>query len=629
MTAYSFSSFGGNSYRIDSLKRLFPREDDTVKISLLIQLSKEFLDSNLQIAKQYAERGERLAKHLNEHEWQTRSTEQLGVVQFRKSNYDSALTYFQEALKGYEENSMVDHLASINLFIGNVYFRTVETEKAIEYYQKSLSISLDNGYELNAAHALNNLGNLYLRQKAYDQAEDVLIQSLEIRKRMGSPDDLASVYNNLGNLCLRREKWEEALTYYQRTLEIDKKQNFKLGISGDYNNIGLIYKNLGDLDKALEYHQHSLAMDEEIGNVRGIAASLNNISTIYILQKKCDLAIDVVKKSLKISSSKRDREIKMDGLDNLAIAYYDCGLFKEAAETQADIAKLKDSIYNERNQQAIADLQASFTKKQQHIQLEKKELEIRRQKQLKYAFIIGFILLTILISILINRHYVKQKLLSEKQQLLLENKALYLQMNPHFIFNSIGAISSFISQNHPKTAIKYLAKFAKLMRNTLENSKRTLISIKDEMAHLENYLLLEQLRFEGQFDFKLNTEKSINQELLIPSMFLQPYVENAILHGLIPKSGKGLLNIQLAMTDHQLICTIEDNGIGRKQAEARKEDSELPHLSSAMHINEKRIQALNKIHRKKMKIEIHDLVDASENPNGTRVVVFLNPINAQ
>src|SRR5690606_11582282 len=123
----------------------------------------------------------------------------------------------------------------------------------------------------------------------------------------------------------------------------------------------------------------------------------------------------------------------------------------------------------------------------------------------------------------------------------------HLQMNPHFVFNCLGSISSFIVQNGTDSAIKYLSKFSKLMRLTLEYSKESLIPIDKEIEGLQNYLELEQLRFNNMFDFSITKDPNIEDDMAIPPLLLQPFVENAIIHGLVPKKEKGNINIYFAL----------------------------------------------------------------------------------
>src|SRR5690606_14522360 len=181
-----------------------------------------------------------------------------------------------------------------------------------------------------------------------------------------------------------------------------------------------------------------------------------------------------------------------------------------------------------------------------------------------------------------NRSQLKKTLTLQKELAEYEQKALHLQMNPHFVFNCLGSISSFIVQNGTDSAIKYLAKFSKLMRLTLEYSKESLIPIDKEIESLQNYLELEQLRFNNNFDFTITKSAEIEDDVALPPLLLQPFVENAIIHGLVPKNEKGNITIRFELEKDNLVCTITDDGIGFTKSKQLKENSVTVHKSMAL-----------------------------------------------
>ena len=231
-------------------------------------------------------------------------------------------------------------------------------------------------------------------------------------------------------------------------------------------------------------------------------------------------------------------------------------------------------------------------------------------------------LLTGLIFLLINRHQVKKRLTLQKEVAEYEQKALHLQMNPHFVFNCLGSISSFIVQNGTDSALKYLSKFSKLMRLTLEYSKDSLIPIDKEIESLQNYLELEQLRFHDKFEFKIQSSDSIEFNMGLPPLLIQPFVENAILHGLVPKEGSGMITITFDVHNDQLICTISDNGIGITKSAAIKENSMKAHKSMALEITRKRLEIMEAIISKSAQIEIKE-VEENDAVVGTKVTLRL------
>lgn len=239
---------------------------------------------------------------------------------------------------------------------------------------------------------------------------------------------------------------------------------------------------------------------------------------------------------------------------------------------------------------------------------------------------IGVLIVSLMVAIRvqnIKRKARKQQeqLQLEKEVLELEQKALRLQMNPHFIFNALNTIQAMISTNDAKTARYFLAKFSKLMRQILDNSRQQSITLEREIETLQNYLAIEQFCHGNRFDYDIEVDEELDQEdIQLPPIVLQPFVENAIVHGVSQKEGDGRITIGFRESSGYLVCTVEDNGIGRQAAEKAKSQRDQKHKSAALLITQERLDNLNQ-QEHRQSIEIKDLEDAQGNPAGTRVVV--------
>ncbi len=248
-----------------------------------------------------------------------------------------------------------------------------------------------------------------------------------------------------------------------------------------------------------------------------------------------------------------------------------------------------------------------------------------------WLFRISFITLAILlvwggvylrISNIQKKHGLEKKMLNiEKQIFELEQKALRLQMNPHFIFNSLNAIQNFVLSNDTDKAVNYLAKFSHLMRMILANSSASHIPLKDELKALTYYMDLERLRFDNKFAYEIHVDPAIDEEFTeIPPMLFQPYVENAIIHGLVNSPKQGLLTINLGLRENGIMkCVIEDNGIGREKAAELRARSGIKRQPRGMIITQERLQILNKQSSDNSIVRITDLKDAGGEPTGTRI----------
>ncbi|MDD5571362.1 MAG: two-component regulator propeller domain-containing protein [Bacteroidales bacterium] len=218
----------------------------------------------------------------------------------------------------------------------------------------------------------------------------------------------------------------------------------------------------------------------------------------------------------------------------------------------------------------------------------------------------------------------KRMLAIEKQLFEFERQTLRLQMNPHFIFNSLSSIQSFIINNDIDKAVLYLSKFAQLMRIILANSREAYVPVRDEIKSLSHYMDIEKIRFNNKFDYNFYVDKNIDDEFVgIPPMIIQPYVENSILHGILHKESRGYINISLTLQENLILCIVEDNGVGRQKAMQIKKESGLKRESKGMLITKERLEVLNKQSKEPVSVNITDLYDENNNPTGTKVTINL------
>jgi hypothetical protein len=246
-----------------------------------------------------------------------------------------------------------------------------------------------------------------------------------------------------------------------------------------------------------------------------------------------------------------------------------------------------------------------------------------------------FRLLSILIivaSIYSYFYFRTQKIKKEEEQKTeinkkfaeLELQALQAQMNPHFVFNALSAIQNFILNNDAQEATDYLSRFSRLMRLFLESSRNKYIALSEEKILLDYYIQLEQLRFKDKFTYQIILEDGVSLDTEIPSLLLQPFVENAINHGLVYKNDNdGYLNIIFKKENNKLICIVDDNGIGRKEAAAIKNKSLKPYKSRGTEITEERLRSLELIESTKIEIDILDKIDLNLIPKGTKVTIVM------
>ncbi len=237
-------------------------------------------------------------------------------------------------------------------------------------------------------------------------------------------------------------------------------------------------------------------------------------------------------------------------------------------------------------------------------------------------FIILEVILIITIIIFIIK-YREKKIIEKNQFQLLEQKLLRSQMNPHFIFNSLSSIQSFIFENNPLEAGSYLSRFAELIRAILYNSREEFITIEKEIETLKNYLELQQLRYNNKFDYILDVDPLIETDLIqIPPMLAQPFIENAIEHGIKYLDTKGFISVSFTLmaNNESVLLLVEDNGIGIKASKKLKKEKPKTHTSLATVIANERMGVFNKGHKKKQFImEIDEIIGSEGEVKGTKV----------
>jgi ligand-binding sensor domain-containing protein len=261
--------------------------------------------------------------------------------------------------------------------------------------------------------------------------------------------------------------------------------------------------------------------------------------------------------------------------------------------------------------------------------IEKVKLEISIEPPYwrTWWFILLLLLLCGFITAIIFIYRLKQQKL-KTTALDMEMKALRAQMNPHFIFNSLASIQHFILKGNTDDSNKYLTKFSKLIRGVLENSKSELVSIKKELEIVNLYIELEQLRVKP-FQYHLILDRDLNiADLQIPPLIIQPFIENAIWHGLEPSDGERLLRLELKIVEDKLYCVIEDNGVGRNHHKNKmQENVKIKDKSFGIEITQERINALKKTHNIEVRLKFIDKFNEAGHAIGTRVDILLPIIN--
>ena len=586
------SCFSQDQHLIDSLEQeLKVVQNDTLRYQLLNKLGWEHIDNNAIKSMEYAQKALKCSENVN---------------------YTKGI------------------LNSMNL-IGVNHKSTGEYVKAMKIYREGLEIANEAHFNKEVSYFLINLGEVNRIKGNYDHAITYYNDALEITEGNDDWRNSSSALNNLGLIYSSLDSGGKALNCLYKSLRLAEENRSKKGISRCCNNLGRIYSKQRDFNKAIAFYIRSLAIDTVLGNKRGAAITHYNLGKMYAALENNGSAIYYYNKSLLLAEELNNMEVMYWVHEKLSELYFDAGDYKVASIHMKVLLELNDSIFSLENANKIDELQAQYDsekKEEQIASLEKAKIVQESLLKTRNWLIVAVLLTIVLLFTLYNRHQIRQKHLAENRRLVIENdllelkqKTLQLQMNPHFLFNSLTSIASFIQTNDKKMSIKYLSMFSKLMRLTLENSQESLVMLSSELELLKNYISLEQLRFENKFEFLLNTAEGLDTGILLPPMLLQPHIENAILHGLAPKIGKGLLTVELCSQNDHIVCTINDDGIGREQSKESRGLQDEKHQSMAIEISQKRLAAIKLQLGLDIQFHIDDLYHDSGQPMGTQVTL--------
>lgn len=635
---FSLTIYAQNS-KIDSLTDVLNRnKNDIDKAQILNAIADEYKTSDPKKMLQFAQKALLLSQKIKFKVAEGNAYLNIGNANIISGNYPIALQNFTSASELFEDEKdsnskyatdIKKGLAKAFGSMGIVFSEQSNYSKALHYYLKSVKIYEELKDDSKCAKLYNNIGIVYKSQSSDFKALEYFLKAQQIQETLQDPN-IGITFTNIANSYLKQKSYDKAFDYYLKAKKsLDKNPNPR-ALGEWYNNFGLFFKETKNTSKAIENWNSAVTTFQTIDDKFGVADTYLHLGQLYLEQNQSQKAIQMAQKALQLANELGVLEQRMLSQKLLSDCYS-----KQNNPTLALVHyklynQAKDSLVNEETtrKSVEAEMNFEFDKKEalHKKELEKKEILLKEESkrntmQLFFALLFGLLLFGIGFLIY-NRIQLKKTLTLQKELAEYEQKALHLQMNPHFVFNCLGSISSFIVNNGTESAVKYLAKFSKLMRLTLEYSKESLIPIDKEIESLENYLELEQLRFNNKFSFSIKKDQLIEDDMAIPPLLLQPFVENAIIHGVIPKKEMGTIAIHFTIEKESLVCTVEDNGIGFQQSQLAKENSVVVHKSMALDITKKRLEMIASAAHQKADFTIEELKNNNQT-SGTKVVLHL------
>ena len=581
-----------------------------------------------------------------------------------------ALPYLQEARSISDEIGFKKGSLHALTMLGILYDNESRYKEAFACNNEAFAIAKQLGNWKGMADIISNTGITYSDQGYYDKALSCYLLSLRIREAIHDGPGTNTSVLLIANIYLLQNRFHDALRYYQQLLRNKKNHPTKYYLSIVYYNMGISHYHLNEMKQALRYFEVSLELSYITGDQVGVALSEAGIAGIYTSERKFEEALKLLYDAQAILNKLGYKKEVAETYNQLGLVYDSLGQYdnaftyyiKEEAigkeinskvtmqyayegianvyEKMQDFKNayayfklykaLEDSMQREKMFNSIASIEGKYNieKKEREIELIRRDQDVKQARydqQIQFIYLavtIGIVLLVVLF-LLYNRYQIKRRSQIEKRYYKLERDALSAQMDPHFIFNSLGSIGGYIAENDKTKALEYLGVFSRLIRHNLEHSREQLVSVTDEVNMLKSYLFLQQLRYENRFTYEVITDELMNPSVALPPMFIQPFVENAILHGIIPKEGPGKISIRFYLKKEQeLVCEVEDNGIGREASLNRKTTYESLHKSLSMTITKERMEIMNLLGKEKMSFHTEDLQDQDGQPMGTRVTLI-------
>ncbi|RKE94952.1 tetratricopeptide repeat-containing sensor histidine kinase [Ichthyenterobacterium magnum] len=527
--------------------------------------------------------------------WMTYNLKTLEIS--KKLNYDKGMAL------SYNSIGIIEH-----------YFKS-DPLKALDYYQNAYAIIENNSkFEKYVVGVLTNIGLIHYEQQDYDKA----LKSYKTLLKY--PQYKTNTLFNIGNIYGHQKKADSSIYFYKEAITVADPVKHIMHIANIKSNLGLVQTNAGYLSDGLTNTNESLSLVEKHNFELLKVSAYVNAAEVYLKNNNIEKAEYYATQSLNQKDAPNSLATQSSALETLTNVYEKKEDYKKAFINYKKHIILNDSLIN-------ADRKLEISRKEIQYEADKNnaiaQVEIERQRSIKNASIIGGsgLILASLIGFILYRR--KQEAVTKTKEAEFnakvsdtELKALRSQMNPHFIFNSLNSIGDYILKNDTQSASDYLGKFAKLMRMTLENSEKSEILLSEDISLLKTYLEIERKRFEYKFDYTIEVDKTLDPEnIMIPPMLLQPFLENSIIHGLSQKIKRG--NIVIAFKDNHdmIICSVDDNGIGRHNSSSNKTPSN--QKSMGMTITKSRIDIINKVKKTKGSVRI---IDKSQ---GTRIEVTL------
>lgn len=487
--------------------------------------------------------------------------------------------------------------ANVKINIGTDYIDEGKFEEALKVMLEGLELRIQCGDSTNLAAYYLNIGDVY-KQLNIDKKWKLFLE--KARKLAATPnyatfDTKICILNELGAMYDDNKAYDQAISAYQEMYNLSKKEGFINGMATALNNLASVYLETRQNKKALLATQESLTLNKKDNNYYGLVFSNNLMGDVYLALGNTFEAKQYYKEGINLANKYDFKTEFVNSYEGLYKTYRKEGNWEEALYYHEQTHRLTDSLKNNELQEKVLEIEAKYQaeKRERQIELLHNENELKNARiKLQSVYIWGVSLFFILVSAgsvwIVRQKRIKQR----AKQVELEQKLLRSQMNPHFLFNSLGAIQSYMLKNDGRKAAFYLSNLSSLMRSILKNSREEVISLQEEKETLEKYLGIHKLRLGERLNYIVSVSDELDlEEVYLPPMMIQPFVENAVIHGIEPMDKEGIIQVRFYKDGNLLVIQVDDNGVGIQDSSKNKNAT---HVSYALQIFKERVANLRK-----------------------------------
>lgn len=587
-------------------------KNDSIMVNSLIRQSEENYKKNNKSTSPFDEYLREALEHCRQHQLKHQEAfiyNLAGKRERERANYAEAIQLSTKAVQIAEQLNEPPLLAEYNNQLGVVFRRIDENVLAVNAHMRAMRYAELARDTFNISVALNSMGNVKLSMQQNRTAIEYFQLSIALSTQMHNMLGLAINFNNMGEAYLNMKQPDSALHYFNKSLFYNEQINSFVGQAISFTSIGNTYTELNQFDQALQCLNKALALNLELGDPMYLSVNYSHLGKTFIQMGDHKKAIENLEKSLDISRKIGSKYQATEAAAMLAQLYESDKDYLNAYTYFKVSSQYKDSLLNEKNLQHVASMEAIYQSElkdskiqELHSKATETTLMLHKQRYF-FTFLISIAILTVVITLLV---YYQSRLKSHIRNIRHQHKLLRLQMNPHFVFNALSALQVYILEHDTDKSSKFLTSFSKVMRKVLQSSNYEYIPLHEEIDILENYLIIQQLRFPQPFAFAIHVDPALeNQNLMMPPLLAQPFVENAIDHGFLRMNEQSLLRINLMQNEESFVLEIDDNGLGIDQTRQNKESDE-GHKSMAIKITQERLMVLQKETGKNTSLEITD-----------------------